>query len=117
MSSAGVRGIIYVKIIIADTPDIPAEVNELDKKQLYLGVDVGTTSICAAVNGGGTVASFGLPGGGFAEAGAGRREQSPDAVLSTVRALIDQATAEHPGIRGIGLDGQMHGVVYLDGEG
>ena len=87
-------------------------------KQLFLGADVGTTTVCVAVTGDGRpCAATGLDSGAFAEAGASRREQSPEMILSAARSLIDAALSEHPEIRAIGLDGQMHGIVYLDRAG
>jgi len=79
----------------------------------HLGLDIGTTSICAVVTGG-----AGEPL--FCEAApndSGGTVQDPARIWDICADLLGRAFAACPDIAGIGLCGQMHGVLYLDAGG
>lgn len=43
--------------------------------------------------------------------------QDPEIILSIVREILDDFLARYDHIRGIGITGQMHGILYVDGKG
>ena len=84
---------------------------------LALGLDVGTTSISAAVTNGEKSAAFSIANGCDLAPRGAFREQDPDAIAERVRALADALIERYPAIGAIGVDGQMHGILYVDREG
>ncbi|MEW6072869.1 MAG: FGGY family carbohydrate kinase [Planctomycetota bacterium] len=88
--------------------------------ELFLGLDLGTTKAAAVLadGEGRVVASASRPHGAELPAPADRAEQDPETLLAAawaaVRALPEEARCA---ARGIGVTGQMHGVVLLDGRG
>ena len=85
-----------------------------------LGLDIGTTSICAVVldeTGGALLHSQTLPND-TAQPGADyERLQNPAAILQKCEGLLADLTARFAPISCIGISGQMHGMLYLDAEG
>ena len=79
----------------------------------YLGLDIGTTSICAAV----ADAAGALLFCETAQNDSGDIVQNPQRIWEICINILDRAMAACPDIAGIGLCGQMHGVLYLDTEG
>jgi len=79
----------------------------------YLGLDIGTTSICAVV----TDAVGALLFCETAQNDSGEPVQNPERILEICTSLLGRATAACPEIAGIGVCGQMHGVLYLDAQG
>ncbi|HYC73108.1 MAG TPA: FGGY family carbohydrate kinase, partial [Opitutaceae bacterium] len=89
---------------------------------LYLGIDSGTQSVKAVVldlDTGRVVAEARAPHSLISGLPAGHMEQHPqewaaalDQVIGGVTAQVDRAR-----IRGIGVSGQQHGFVPLDGSG
>lgn len=86
-----------------------------------LGLDIGTTSICAVVldAADGRIVFLetesnrsGIPGSAPWES-----LQDPDAAVRTARGILDRALEAHGDIGGIGVAGQMHGVLYVDAAG
>ena len=79
----------------------------------FLGLDIGTTSICAVVTDGADAQYFcaNLPND------SGEIVQNPHRIWEICTTLLDKAFAACPEIAGIGLCGQMHGVLYLDAAG
>ncbi len=84
---------------------------------LYLGIDIGTTKVAAVVaDGEGSVRAAvsqaheaGLP------AEEGRAEQDPDVLLNKTWAVVRELPeALRQRIGGVGVTGQMHGVVLVD---
>jgi sedoheptulokinase len=86
-----------------------------------VGLDVGTTTICGVVLDAidGRIVFLetqnnpaGIPGNAPWES-----LQHPDAAVQTARSVLDKALEAHRDIGGIGVAGQMHGVLYVDGAG
>lgn len=86
-----------------------------------LGIDIGTTSICAIVLQGanGEVLETVSINNDAALKNLEKWEalQDADLIWQSVERLIDELTKKHPDIGGIGLTGQMHGIVYTDSNG
>ncbi len=87
-----------------------------------IGVDVGTSATKTVLfdEDGAVAASASReyplyqPENGWAEQ---RPEDWRDAVLATLKAVTEQSGVPAEDIKGIGISGQMHGLVMLDGEG
>lgn len=89
---------------------------------LLMGIDLGTSSVKAMVtNASGHVLGFAQQEYGIDIPSSGHAEQNPDTWWELVKRTSELAIARsgYPGaaIRGIGLSGQMHGLVALDREG
>lgn len=88
---------------------------------LVLGIDIGTTTISAAVadpQAGRQIGSNTVQNDGrlvFAEPF--RHEQDPERIITAALRLAEAVLEEYPGVGAIGVTGQMHGIVYIDGEG
>ncbi len=87
----------------------------------WVGLDIGTTSICGVVldtEGGGLLASItrrndaDIPGSNPWE-----RMQNPERIVVVVNAVLEELLLRHPDVQGIGITGQMHGIVYTDATG
>lgn len=86
----------------------------------HLGIDIGTTTICGAVL---------SADGSFVEAitepnsaalvtdRTFERLQDPNVIIATVFSIANRLIDRYPDIVSIGLTGQMHGILYLDGNG
>ncbi|MFS8640673.1 MAG: xylulokinase [Symbiobacteriaceae bacterium] len=88
--------------------------------ELFVGIDVGTTGCRAlAVDAEGVVRAEATTEYGFAMPRPGWTEQDPEewwsGAVRCLRSLVAQVGAG--AIRGVGLTGQMHGSVFLDGRG
>lgn len=84
-----------------------------------LGLDIGTTTICAAVvdSGSGRVLqSVTLPNDTRIEGMPYERLQSPMQILGKCRTLVQQMHDAHK-LGAIGVTGQMHGILYYDRNG
>jgi sedoheptulokinase len=85
------------------------------------GLDIGTTSISALV----LDAATGVVAGVLTEAnstalppeGPGQALQDPDAILAAAGRTLGRLLDAHPEVRGIGVTGQMHGILYVDRAG
>ncbi len=86
-----------------------------------IGLDIGTTTICAVVADTGAESlrfSRTLPNTSALPGGAqGEKWQEPQVIVDICRSLLEECTAAHPDAEGVGISGQMHGVVYLNSEG
>lgn len=84
-----------------------------------LGLDIGTTTISAVViDGGATLAVATVKNDAFLASDAPwARMQDVGAIRDTALSLLAQLLEQHPDVQGIGLTGQMHGIVYLDADG
>ena len=84
-----------------------------------LGLDIGTTTICAVVTGsdsGAIVKSVTLPNDTSIAGLPFEKLQSPMQILTKCRALVRELCESYP-IGAIGITGQMHGVLYFDKSG
>ena len=87
--------------------------------QYYLGADIGTSgtkTVLFDVHG--TVIASASSGYPLSQPQNGYAEQNPedwaDAVLQTIHSVMKQSGAAPEDVKGIGLSGQMHGLVMLD---
>ena len=79
----------------------------------FLGLDIGTTSICVVVtDGGGQLLHC-----ESANNDSGAFVQNPERIWETCTKLLERAFAARPDIAGVGVCGQMHGLLYLDAGG
>ena len=92
----------------------------------YLGLDIGTTTISAAVmecSGGDIRNAKALDcltadnAGAIPAADPCLRLQDPEKILDTAGFLLETLLLVHPGIAAIGVTGQQHGILYTDGSG
>lgn len=84
-----------------------------------LGIDIGTTTISLVVQDSlsGILGTRNLENGTFLPGLPWERVQDPEKILEKVKNGLQEMLAQFPQIQAIGVTGQMHGIVYLDGEG
>ena len=86
----------------------------------YLGLDLGTTSVSAAVLDlatGHVLTTQSLPHHAELTTGIpGAHAQDPEVLVATAQALIASLTGDGP-FYGVGVTGQMHGILYVDAAG
>lgn len=84
-----------------------------------LGLDIGTTTISAVVvEENHVLDSVTLPNGTFLQTEhAWEKLQNPKQILTVALDAVAALLAAHPDVEGIGVTGQMHGILYLDGQG
>jgi xylulokinase len=90
----------------------------IDRTEVVLGIDVGTqSSKCVVLDANGDVCAVGQEGYDFLMPRPNWIEQDPaawwEAAVQAVREAMRQADVYPARVRGIGLTGQMHGVVVL----
>ena len=87
----------------------------------FLGLDVGTTTICGAVVNAadGRVVFLQTEGNaaGIPPRAPWESIQDPDGTVRIARGILAKALEAHQDIGGIGIACQMHGVLYVDGAG
>lgn len=86
----------------------------------YLGIDIGTTTICGAVidRNGRSIESVTLPNHSALDSGATyERIQEPESIFETVLTIADTLIEKNSDIASIGFSGQMHGILYTDAQG
>ena len=87
----------------------------------FLGVDLGTTSLSAAMidlETGKVLATRNRAHHAeVAPDAPGAHAQDPDALVAGARALIELCQTEFGDLAGIGVTGQMHGILYIDAGG
>ncbi|MBR5743566.1 MAG: sugar kinase, partial [Clostridia bacterium] len=83
----------------------------------FLGLDLGTTTVSASLvfPGGRRAEAASLPHG----AGAGQEPgcQDPEKLLAAARTLLEGFWEGYGKVVSVGVTGQMHGILYLDGDG
>ena len=88
---------------------------------LYLGLDLGTTSVSAAVidlETGHVLRTQSLPHHAAITADIpGAHTQDADTLVTQTQRLVAPLTAEFGPFSGIGVTGQMHGILYVDAAG
>jgi sedoheptulokinase len=85
-----------------------------------IGLDIGTTTLSAVVADmeGRVLEAVTLESGADIPGGERwARLQDPEAIFEKARAMVDGLMARHAPVGAIGLDGQMHGMLYVDGAG
>ena len=86
-----------------------------------IGVDIGTTTISFVVldtDSGEVLECVNTPNpAAYPGTHAAERVQDPEAIVSQVSAQLAQMKRRHAPIGVIGLDGQMHGMLYTDAQG
>ena len=86
---------------------------------LAIGIDIGTTTISAAVidlDARKQVEVFSIPHNSYVES-SGLSEQSVSVIMDKANGLLDLIYKSYTGIVSIGVTGQMHGIVYINGDG
>lgn len=87
----------------------------------FLGVDIGTTSLAVVVvdaASGNVIARWtALHGADLVGEESFERMQDADVIWRKTQTLIADATARFTDIGGIGISGQMHGILYVDAKG
>lgn len=90
-----------------------------EARALAVGIDIGTTTVSAVVYDllrKETVEAASHPHDSYVSSGE-RTEQSVACMLGTAESLLYRILASYEGVVSIGLTGQMHGIVYVNGEG
>ena len=84
-----------------------------------LGLDIGTTSICAVVydTKQGILDAVTVKNDTFLPGAPWERIQSPQKIEAAANALVQQLLVKYPDSAALGVTGQMHGIVYLDRGG
>lgn len=87
----------------------------------YIGLDIGTTTISSVVADARTASLCDsktiLNNTSVPSANKWEKLQDPDAVVSLCRELLREYREKYPDIAGIGLTGQMHGILYPGSDG
>lgn len=90
-------------------------------RPLLLGLDIGTTTVSAAVadpKAGRQTECRTVPNdGGLEFSESFRHEQDPERIVSTAMRLAEALLEKYPEIGAVGVTGQMHGIVYIDEHG
>ena len=85
-----------------------------------IGVDIGTTTICACVldtNTGEVLKTWTKKHGFIAAPSPKTKIQSVNEIESMISAILNEITTNYDDIACLGLTGQMHGILYLDSHG
>ena len=86
-----------------------------------IGLDIGTTTISAVVldsETGCIKASRTISNGAdLAPDVPGGKLQDPDVIIRKMKSVLEELKAQYSPIAAIGIDGQMHGLVYVDADG
>lgn len=83
---------------------------------IVIGLDIGTTSICGValeLTEGRLLKSVTLPN----HTGNAAEGQNPDEIIRIVIGIAEELLLHYPEAAGIGVSGQMHGILYTDREG
>lgn len=86
----------------------------------FLGIDIGTSSICGIVYN--TVSKdivsiAKINNTDMLSCNVWEKVQDANAIVDIVLDLIQKLRIQYPDIKGIGLSGQMHGILYVNAEG
>jgi len=87
----------------------------------YVGIDIGTSSICGVIYDTETksVTSITKENKAAIEPTSIHCEkiQNPSLIMDTVMDIVREFTSKYTDIKGIGITGQMHGILYVDENG
>ena len=84
---------------------------------MYLGIDLGTSSVKAVVTDGAAVVAEASEPLSVSRPGPRMSEQAPDDWWRVVEVVMAKLRGHGPSVDAIGLSGQMHGAVLLDARG
>ena len=84
---------------------------------MYLGIDLGTSSVKAVVTDGAAVVAEASEPLSVSRPGPRMSEQAPDDWWRAVEVVMAKLRGHGPSVDAIGLSGQMHGAVLLDARG
>ena len=88
---------------------------------LSIGIDIGTTSLCAVVldiRNRTVLKAITVPNGtDIPGEYPWQRCQQPDVIVEKCKTILDQLLGEFGPVQTIGVTGQMHGILYYDAEG
>lgn len=85
-----------------------------------MGIDIGTTTISAVMADGGSGKILGsrtVSHQAFIKTGGPGRQQDPEKLWRLTRELAEELTRAYGRPDSIGMTGQMHGMLYVDGQG
>lgn len=95
---------------IGDAPVLPC-----------IGIDIGTTTISAVVLDvakGETVGVYTIDNGSDIPSGfVWEKTQDAERIFKRVQELLESMYSRYPGVKAIGITGQMHGILYVDADG
>lgn len=86
----------------------------------FIGIDIGTSSVSGVAYTAESreIESVTIPNdAGIYSVKRWERAQDPMRILEIVRMIIDDFSLRYTTIRGIGITGQMHGILYVDRDG
>lgn len=86
----------------------------------FIGIDIGTSSICGVVYDSSSKETISITkpnNSNLTTSQTWEKEQDPTIIITTVIKLIEELRTQHPDIAGIGISGQMHGVLYINSKG
>ncbi|MGN6494835.1 MAG: sedoheptulokinase, partial [Agriterribacter sp.] len=86
----------------------------------FIGIDIGTTSICGIVHDflNQTTESINIENECRIDSvNAWEKTKNPECVVKSIVQIIEAFASRYHDIRGIGITGQMHGIVYVDHNG
>ena len=84
---------------------------------MYLGIDIGTSSVCAVVLGReGEILYTATRPNTFGKREGASRTQDPEGIFALCESLYKEALSRFP-LVSLGVSGQMHGMLYLDARG
>ena len=85
----------------------------------FIGIDIGTSSICGVVYDSSSKETISITkpnNSNLTTSQTWKKEQDPTIIITTVIKLIEELRTQHPDIAGIGISGQMHGVLYINSK-
>ncbi|MFH1022803.1 MAG: FGGY family carbohydrate kinase [Planctomycetota bacterium] len=87
----------------------------------FIGLDIGTTTLCGialdAATGAAVEAVTVANDAAQQSPNPWERLQDPDRIVDTVRGILDRLLGNHPDVRGVGVTGQMHGILHVNRDG
>lgn len=95
--------------------EIASQINDGDV--LAVGIDIGTTTISAAViniTQKQQIEFYTIPNGCEVKSDGVFSEQDPKRITEKAQKLADSVIDGFPGVKSIGITGQMHGILYID---
>ncbi|MDX1653788.1 MAG: FGGY family carbohydrate kinase [Candidatus Competibacteraceae bacterium] len=99
---------------------MPDERKPVHKHHL-IGLDIGTTSVGGVLidgNSGEVLESAAREHQADLDTGQDwERVQDPETLLAAIEAVLGRLTDSHPEVRGLGITGQMHSILYVDQDG